>query len=154
MSSSVLSWIGHWLGLVHCSSWVGVAGILETDNSRKLANVAVFVTLLVTVWTEHTATTNPLASHAVGIWKRNVCEGTDKRNAGRDTVISRYRHTRYRHNHDTGTLFRCTNFPPPNRLRYRHWHTTLQAHKKAICACNEFWHDRPLWADNCFKRRF
>ena len=46
--------------------------------------------------------------------------------------------TRYRQNHVTGTLFRCTNFPPPNRLRYRHRHTTLQAHKIAICACNEF----------------
>ena len=53
------------------------------------------------------------------------------------TVISRYRHSRYGRSHDTGTLFRCTNFPPPNRLRYRHWHTTIQAYNKAICACNE-----------------
>ena len=57
------------------------------------------------------------------------------------TVNTRYRHTRYKHYHDTGTLFRCTNFPPPNRHRYRQWHTTIQAHKKAICACIEFWRD-------------
>ena len=70
------------------------------------------------------------------------------------TVNIRYRHTRYRHSHDTGTLFRCTNFPPPNRLRYRHWHTMIQAHKIAICACIEFWPDRLLGGDNCFKWRF
>ena len=57
------------------------------------------------------------------------------------TVNSRYKHTRYKLNNVTGTLFRCTNFPPPNRLRYRHWHTTLQTHKKAICAYNELWRD-------------
>ena len=60
------------------------------------------------------------------------------------TVNSRYNYTRYKHNHVTRTLFRCTNFPPPNRLRYRHRHTTLQTHKKFIRAYNELWRDKLL----------
>ena len=44
------------------------------------------------------------------------------------TVNTRYRQTRHGHNHVTCTKIVCTNFPPPNRLHYRHWHNTLQAY--------------------------
>ena len=82
------------------------------------------------------------------------CSVQNVQNLKIGTVNIRYRHIRYRHRHDTGTLFRCTNFQPPNRLPYRQWHTTLQAHKIAIYACVEFWRDRLLGGDNCFKWRF
>ena len=35
-------------------------------------------------------------------------------------VNTRYKHTRYRHNHVIGNKIACTNFPPPKRLRYKH----------------------------------
>ena len=41
------------------------------------------------------------------------------------TVNTRYGHTRYRHNHVTGTEIVYSDFPMPNRLRYRHYYTTL-----------------------------
>ena len=37
-----------------------------------------------------------------------------------NAVNTRYKHTRHRHKHVTSTLFQCTNFSPPKRLRYRH----------------------------------
>ena len=70
----------------------------------------------------------------------------------RCTLNTRYGHARYKHSHVTGSHFRCTNFSPPNRLRYRH--ITLQAHQKAICAYNELCRDTPLGGNSCFKGDF